>query len=69
MENILLVNTINLKKEIWKWEMKVLILNKWLIVGGVEKVLINYLDILKDKEDVKTDLFILFNTDDSVFSK
>lgn len=46
--------------------MKILILNKWLIVGGVEKVLINYLPLISENSN-EIELVMLYDTPDSIF--
>ncbi|ACL32641.1 glycosyltransferase [Glaesserella parasuis] len=49
--------------------MKILFLHKWLVVGGIERILINYLSILSQEENLKIDVLIDYNTKDNVFGK
>ncbi|QIM65040.1 glycosyltransferase [Frederiksenia canicola] len=49
--------------------MKVLILHKWLVIGGIERILINYLNLLKDKPNFQLDLLIAFDTPNSVLAR
>lgn len=48
--------------------MKILILHKWLVMGGIERILINYLHLLKDEPNLSIDLLIAFDTPNSFFS-
>lgn len=49
--------------------MKILFLHKWLVMGGVERILINYLSILSLEENLEIDVLIDYNTKDNVFGK
>lgn len=49
--------------------MKILFLHKWLVMGGIERILINYLSILSQEENLEIDVLIDYNTKDSVFGK
>ncbi|WP_410682043.1 glycosyltransferase [Avibacterium paragallinarum] len=49
--------------------MKILFLHRWLVMGGVEKVLINYLHLLKDVEEFEIDVLLDTELEDSHFSK
>lgn len=48
--------------------MKVLILHKWLVMGGIEKILINYLNLLKTESSIHIELLIAFDTPQSILS-
>lgn len=45
--------------------MRILFLHKWLVMGGIEKVLLNYLHLLKNEKDIHIDLLIAFDTPQS----
>lgn len=45
--------------------MKVLILHKWLIIGGVERVLVNLVDLL-NSIGIDNDVFITYQTNDNI---
>ncbi|WP_386688433.1 glycosyltransferase [Lonepinella sp. MS14437] len=47
--------------------MKILILHKWLIMGGVERILINYLALLQGEPNLDIDILIDFDTEDNAF--
>lgn len=49
--------------------MKILFLHKWLVMGGIERILINYLSILSQEENLEIDVLIDYNTKDNVFGK
>lgn len=49
--------------------MKILFLHKWLVMGGIERILINYLSILSREENLEIDVLIDYNTKDNVFGK
>lgn len=49
--------------------MKILFLHKWLVMGGIERILINYLSILCREENLEIDVLIDYNTKDNVFGK
>lgn len=49
--------------------MRILFLHKWLVMGGIERVLINYLTLLHNEPSLKIDLLIDFDTKDNVFEK
>lgn len=42
--------------------MKILFLHKWLVMGGIERILINYLSILSQEENLEIDVLIDYNT-------
>ncbi|QIM63305.1 hypothetical protein A1D29_08440 [Pasteurellaceae bacterium Orientalotternb1] len=49
--------------------MKILILHKWLVMGGIEKILINYLNLLQDEKHIHLELLIAFDTPNSVIAE
>jgi len=49
--------------------MRILILHKWLVMGGIEKILINYLKLLSNEKEIKIDLILAYDHSDSPFKK
>lgn len=49
--------------------MRILFLHKWLVMGGIEKILLNYLHLLKNEKDIHIDLLIAFDTPQSSLRK
>lgn len=49
--------------------MKVLFLHKWLIMGGIERILVNYLSMLQFDKNIQVDVVIDYDTDNNVFHK
>ena len=47
--------------------MKILFLHKWLVMGGIERILINYLSILSQENDLQIDVLIDYDTESSIF--
>ena len=47
--------------------MKILFLHKWLIMGGVERILINYLHLLKNEKNLELSLLIAYEDINDVF--
>lgn len=47
--------------------MKILFLHKWLVMGGIERILINYLQLLHCVPNLEIELIIAFDTEDNVF--
>lgn len=47
--------------------MKILFLHKWLVMGGIERILVNYLSILQYEEEIYIDVLIDYDTEKNVF--
>lgn len=47
--------------------MKVLFLHKWLVMGGIERVLTNYLSLLDAEAEFNIDLLLDYDTEDNIF--
>ncbi|QLB14462.1 glycosyltransferase [Mannheimia granulomatis] len=49
--------------------MKILFLHKWLIMGGIERILVNYLSILQDEKNLHIDILIDYDKENNVFHR
>ncbi|MDO4430226.1 MAG: glycosyltransferase [Lonepinella koalarum] len=49
--------------------MKVLFLHKWLLMGGIERILINYLKLLSNDKNISINVLIAYDTSNNVFHK
>ncbi|WP_404810863.1 glycosyltransferase [Actinobacillus pleuropneumoniae] len=49
--------------------MKIVFLHKSLVMGGVERILINYLNLLKNESDLEIEVVLAFETEENIFRK
>lgn len=47
--------------------MKILFLHKWLVMGGIERILINYLKLLSNNKNYTIDLLMAYDAGNNVF--